>query len=308
MGQTFDTKMAPSVASIGAHDTALATLQTNLGDWIEEADRLRRAALLAWSGRAATAFDTKAREIDTASLQTKGKLEEYKAAESTLYYALVPVKAELEAIAADASAGGLVVAGTVVHEPVAPTFLQPAGAPPPTPQSNPVMAEYERKVTLWNGLVTRWETARSAEAQAHNAFERECDAISAPTGWDAVAAAFGFTGEGGDAFFLAAEAGTSVTEAGAAVMVGVTEPAAPAVGGIAVAAGGAAAGAGIGTLICPGVGTVIGGVLGGILGGLGGGRRAMPFATRTSPRWSRGSTGWCDGEPRRGTWTLRSSP
>lgn len=212
MSGSLDTKLESSIAEIGAHDSALVSLEQDVNGWIDSADGIRKNALAAWQGQAADSFDSRARSIDQASGETLGKLKDYRSAVSTLYYALIAVRETLDGIRDDAVSGGLRVSGTVVHAPIAPTFMTAPDAPPVTAQNNPAQAEYERQVGLWNELVVRWENARSTEAQAHNAFQRACEAITAPEGWARVGAAFGWPTNSGEGFFFATEAAASGSE------------------------------------------------------------------------------------------------
>ncbi|MDN5964039.1 MAG: hypothetical protein L0H81_05795 [Actinomyces sp.] len=217
---TLDAHFASDITLVGSHEASLNSLNSQLTTWRTSLGTGRSSASGAWWGESADAFDARAREIEN-SLDDIAELSgQYSAAVSTFLRAMEGVKVDLEGILTDARAGGLPVAGTTVMEPVAPTFLQAPGTPVPTAQDNPRVAAYERELTLFGTLSGRLEGIRSAEARAHNAFQRDCERVSAPRGWDFVWSSLGITGGIGAGFFVAAQnlpdaanaAGTVVVE------------------------------------------------------------------------------------------------
>lgn len=217
---SLDARFGVDIALVGSHEASLSTLTRELSSWRTAMGTARSTASAAWWGDAADSFDSRARDIESTLDEATELAGTYSTAVSTFLRAMEGVKVDLEGILTDAAAGGLAVAGTTVHAPIAPTFIQAPGDPPQTAQNNPQVAAFERRQALLETLATRLDTIRSTEAQAHNAFQRECDRVSAPRGWDFVWSTLGITGAAGAGFFVAAEklpdaanvAGTAVVE------------------------------------------------------------------------------------------------
>lgn len=190
---SIDLDVAANLPAIATHEAAMLDLHKSLDSWIETANQIRVSAASAWWGDAADAFDTKARDIDKAVVEMKDLLGKYQLAVATFEAAMQSVAADLATIQSEGIAAGLTVVETTIHEPSAP------------PANSPDVAEHERLLRAFNGLGSRTNRIRSAEARAHNAFQRECENIALPRGWEFVWTAFGWSPEPGAVFFFATE-------------------------------------------------------------------------------------------------------
>lgn len=156
MAEALDTKVYGDPSAVLDASDACTTAKGVVGDILADVGKAIHTAE-SWHGQGGAAFETQAEGRKSDLRQLQSRIESLGKGLSTFSSDLKDVEKKMEGIRDDARAAGLTVSGTSIEPPG-----DPAGG-----ASDGEVKAHNDKVEKWNGLVTRVDSAREHEKNAH---------------------------------------------------------------------------------------------------------------------------------------------
>ena len=168
MPEAMDTKVYGDAAEAQTAADACTTAKDAVGDALDDLGKAIKTAG-SWKGQAGAAFESKAEKRKSDLRQLESRIEAMGKGLSTFSGDLKAVETKMSTIRTEASGAGLTVSGTMISPPTDPGEDASEGD----------VNAHNTKVEKWNDLVSRVETARKDEDNAHEDLGK---AISKSTG------------------------------------------------------------------------------------------------------------------------------